>query len=320
MKKPIGHDVSKKVLVIGDGQMATSIAICFGQGGFQVTVITKQPETKAYFNQYREMHNRKEDSFDLPSVSFTDVMPDGSEYFLAILSDNDGDTFHQKIISDIENTSNGQRIIGVCTDYLPLTNYQKSARFPENILGMNWTEPVYTTLFLELVENDKTNPKQTMLIKELAIKYLNKDPYVIKNETGVRSKMMAAMAREAFYLIENEYAEIEDIDRACRNDAGTYSAFAGNFRYMDLMGTYAYGIVMKALNKELSNAVHIPQFFTEKISQGKLGMKYREGLYTYPHSSAIDWTNKMHEYSLEVRRLMDQYPFGYLNNEEERQS
>src|SRR5690606_30244795 len=62
----------------------------------------------------------------------------------------------------------------------------------------------------------------------------------------------------AFYLVENGYASMESIDRACRNDAGYYLPFAGNFRYMDLMGTYAYGVVMKDLNPELSKATVVP--------------------------------------------------------------
>src|SRR5699024_7083286 len=106
--------------------------------------------------------------------------------------------------------------------------------------------------FLELVYNEVTDGDHVLWLNLQAKNYWKKDPYTIKDELGVRGKMIAAMVREAFYLVENGYASVEDVDRACRNDAGMYMPFAGNFRYMDLMGTDVYGVVMEKLNEELS--------------------------------------------------------------------
>src|SRR5690606_22811349 len=88
----------------------------------------------------------------------------------------------------------------------------------------------------------------------------------------IRSRLLAALVREAFYLIENGYVGVEDIDRACRNDAGYYLPFAGNCRYMDLMGTWAYGTVMADLNPELSNASHLPDFFNQILAERGTGL------------------------------------------------
>src|SRR5690606_114563 len=119
--------------------------------------------------------------------------------------------------------------------------------------------------------NEVTDPDIVSWLKNIAEKEWNKDPYNVKSELGTRGRLKAAMMREAMFLVEAGYANIEDIDRACRNDAGTYLPFAGNFQYMDLMGTFAYGVVMEKLNKELSNATQTAPFIDQVIENGNDG-------------------------------------------------
>jgi len=119
------------------------------------------------------------------------------------------------------------------------------------------------------------------------------------------------MVREAFYLVQNRYASIEDIDRACRNDAGYYLPFAGNFRYMDLMGTYAYGLVMKDLNKELSTESIIPEFFKKIMEEGGKGMENKNGFYQYNEEEVKKWNKLFNSFSYKIKRIIEKYPFNY---------
>ena len=155
-----------------------------------------------------------------------------------------------------------------------------------------------------------TNKVLAANLINLAKKRWNKDPYLIWGDVSVRAKMLYAMAREAFYLVHNGYASIEDVDRACRNDAGYYLPFAGNFRYMDLMGTYAYGLVMKDLNRELSRSSKAPAFFQEIMAQGGLGMENGFGFYEYDEDAVDKWKEVVGKFSHEVQYIIRKYPFG----------
>ena len=117
------------------------------------------------------------------------------------------------------------------------------------------------------------------------------------------------MARESFYSIDNGYAEPIDIDRACRNDPGYYLPFAGNFRYMDLMGTFIYGVVMKDLNPELSNEKTTSNLMDDKINTGKLGLHIGEGFYTYSKKEMESEEEDFLNFSKKIKALMDKYPF-----------
>ena len=121
------------------------------------------------------------------------------------------------------------------------------------------------------------------------------------------------MAREAFFLVENGYASIEDIDRACRNDPGYYLPFAGNCRYIDLMGTYAYGIVMKGLNPELSKDIEIGKFMKNIISEEDFGMENGKGFYEYEKGDSERWHEIFRKFSTQIHEIIKKYPFDNQN-------
>lgn len=176
-------------------------------------------------------------------------------------------------------------------------------------MGLNWTEPAHTTLFLEIISSEQS----VGLAEELnrfAKAYWGKDP-IVAHEHGVRSRLISAMAREASFLVDNGYASVEDIDRACRNDAGYYLPFSGNCRYMDLMGTYAYGMVMKDLNPDLSKDKEIPQFFKKVLEEGALGMQNKKGFYAYSSASVNNWRRTMEKFSYQIQDIIEKYPFNY---------
>jgi 3-hydroxybutyryl-CoA dehydrogenase len=111
-------------------------------------------------------------------------------------------------------------------------------------------------------------------------------------------------------LIENGYANAEDIDRALRNDAGLYLSFAGNFRYMDLMGLYAYGKVMGELNPTLSTSASLPSFFDELVQSGHLGMASGDGFFHYTEEEIEAWERIFLRFSGEMEKIIRKYPLA----------
>lgn len=124
------------------------------------------------------------------------------------------------------------------------------------------------------------------------------------------------MLREAFYLVDNGYVSVEGVDRGCRNDSGYYMSFAGNFRYMDLMGTFIYGLVMQDLNPELSKSSQLPAFFQDLIQQGRLGMDSGKGFFDYQPGETQHWDALFQRFSYQIAELMAKYPFNYQEADE----
>lgn len=279
----------ESVLLVGNSKLIISIASCLKNAGTQFSVHTQELEDA-----------------DNNQVNKTG---------LAILV-TDEDLFVKKNwIRKLEDILDRNSIIAVNTETIGLDLLQEGARFPDRIIGANWVEPADTTSFLEIIANDTTDSSSVKHLSHIATLFWGKDPYVIQGNTGIRMPLMGALIREAFYLVENGYATVEDIDRACRNDAGYYLPFAGNLRYMDLMGTNAYGMVMKDLNAELSKDEVAPDFFQQMMASNDLGMETEKGFYQYQFGEAEKWQQLLHKFSYEVRELIEKYPFNTVPEE-----
>ena len=301
------------ILVLGKGKLAYSVAACLLQAGHPVTLFSKK-KNNALENINLHFTDLLESSPEYSKrgrLKITNILDSKLDYKLTIAISNEDLLEKKAIICQLEERMPSDSIIAINTESIPLSTLQNNCNYPERIIGVNWVEPAHTTYFLELIANSNTNKALANHLFHLAKAYWNKDPYIIYSDLGIRARMFVAMVREAFYLVENGYASIEDIDKACRNDAGYYLPFAGNFRYMDLMGTYGYGMVMQDLNPELSKERNIPVFFKDIITQGGLGMENNKGFYKYEKGDVEKWNKIFRKFSYQIQSIINKYPFNY---------
>lgn len=300
------------VLIIGDGKLAYSVSVCLLQAGHQVTLFTENEDSalKSINTHFSDLSKLTSEVPERANLRITNVLDDRLNYKLAIAVTNESLLEKQSVVHLLEKSIPNNAIIAINTESIPLSALQQNSISPERIIGTNWVEPAHTTYFLEIITNTETNKELADHLFHLAKACWNKDPYVIFNDFSIRAKMLSAMAREAFYLVQNGYASIEDVDRACRNDAGYYLPFAGNCRYMDLMGTYAYGLVMKDLNPELSKDHCLPEFLKEIIAGGGLGMENNKGFYNYEDGDTGRWNEIFRKFSYQIKQIIDRYPFN----------
>lgn len=301
------------VLLIGEGNLAESIAWCLLKANQFVHFCTHDVrKAKSSLLAHVSEVKKKNSTVPLENVAFLAALPDSGEYDLAIAVNEEDSEKKTRVVADLERRLSADALIAINTESIGLDEIQQKSLNPERIVGVNWTEPAHTTHFLEIIRNDQT--ADTVLCKITALaKAWGKDAYVVNNY-GVRSRLLSAMIREAFYLVENGYASVEDVDRACRNDAGYYLPFAGNCRYMDLMGTYAYGMVMKDLNPDLSREKELPSFFVGILNKGGVGMENGKGLYDYTPEEGRQWRETFREFSHRIEEVINKYPFNYRHN------
>lgn len=302
------------VLVVGDEKLAFSIAVCLLQAGHPVTLLTKnQSEASATVDMhFSDLAENTSASPKRHEVVLTEKLSGTVDFNLAIvITPEDLDTKRSAIV-DLEKYLPPGAVIAVNTESIALSKIQDNAVRPGRIIGANWVEPAHTTFFLEIIANDRCGAAEVDHFFSRAKTYWQKDPYILRKDSGIRSRMMSAMVREAFYLLENGYVSLEDVDRACRNDPGYYLPFAGHCRYMDLMGTFVYGAVMKDLNPELSRDTHIPAFFTRIVEEGGQGVKTNKGFYVYKDDEVESRAQQFRKFSYEINEIIAKYPFGYL--------
>ncbi len=218
-------------------------------------------------------------------------------------------TVYQKIEAVIAPAA----ILTSNTSAIPISILQEEVTHPERFLGLHWAEPSHTTRFLEVICGEKSNINKAEYLYQISHQW-GKEPTLVRKEIRgfITNRLMYAMYREAFFLVENGYATIEDVDRACRNNPGYWMTLVGIFRWMDLTGVPAYHTVMKDLFPTLNNQTTIPTLINDVVEGGGKGVLNAKGFYKYTEEEAKMWEETFQEFSYEIRNLALKYPIDVV--------
>ncbi len=217
------------------------------------------------------------------------------------------------VYANIEKNISEYALLTTNTSAIPITILKDFVKKPNRFLGMHWAEPAFTTKFLEIVCNPDTDMKHAENLYQLATKW-GKEPTLVRKDIRgfITNRIMYAMFREAFFLVENGYASIEDVDRTCRNDGGHWMPFCGLFRYMDITGLQAYYKVMKDLFPTLNNSTEVPKSIETIAEKGGNGIENGQGFYTYTKEEAAEWEKAYEEFAFDISRLSAKYPIDLI--------
>jgi 3-hydroxybutyryl-CoA dehydrogenase len=219
----------------------------------------------------------------------------------------------KSVYKKIEDCISPDAILTTNTSAIPITVLKDFVQHANRFIGMHWAEPAFTTKFLEIICSPATDIKIAESLYQKASEW-GKEPTLVRKDIRgfITNRIMYAMYREAFYLVENGYASIEDVDRTCRNDGGHWMPFCGLFRYMDLTGLQAYYSVMKDLFPELSNQTTVPTLIKKIAEEGGTGITNGKGFYNYTEGEAEEWEKAYEEFAFDISRLSAKYPIDLV--------
>ena len=313
---------SNEVGVIGLGLMGCSIVAALVMQGYKVVAVAPL-DADLKDGPGRVLHALKEsfkqgihkhDVAALESkVLFTKNYSDLRNCFLISECVVENVDIKKNVYTLIESSVSERAVITTNTSAIPITILQSTLEHPERFLGMHWAEPAFTTPFLEIICGPKTNQAVAEALYKIAEGW-GKEPTLVRKDIRgfITNRLMYAMFREGFNLVENGYASIEDVDRACRNDAGYWMTFCGMFRFMDLTGLRAYHHVMKDLFPTLSNQTETPKLIDAIAKEGGNGVTNGNGFYKYTKEEAMEWEKAFEEFAYDINSLARKYPIDLV--------
>lgn len=313
-----------RIGTVGLGLMGSSIATCILAAGHEVTSLVKdlsivdeaRQRILSFLEQLHQegiLNERPEEVVKRHTITDDVTKMAGHEVVIESIIENVDEK--KSVYKKLETVLSPTAIIGSNTSAIPVTVLQSGLQHPERVLGIHWAEPAHITRFMEVICGKDSQLEYAYKMVELAENW-GKEPSLLKKDIRgfITNRIMYAMLREAFYLVENGYATMEDVDRSLRNDLGYWITFAGPFRFMDLTGIPAYLTVMKDLFPELSNVTQAPAFMEDLVSAGAKGVSNAHGFYPYTPESAERWEEKFIEFSYDVRKLAKKYSSSSIEN------
>jgi 3-hydroxybutyryl-CoA dehydrogenase len=307
-----------RIGTVGLGLMGSSIATCLLASGHAVTSLIKNIDNaddarmrvRNFLEQLKEEGRLAENPADvLQRFTITNKAADLAGHEVVLESITENVDAKKELFRELEEVLSPSAIIGSNTSAIPVSILQSGLKHPERILGVHWGEPAHVLRFLEVICGDQSDIANAEKVVQLAEGW-GKEPSLVRKDIRgfITNRLMYAMLREAFFLVENGYANYQDIDRACRNDFGYWITFAGLFRFMDLTGIPAYLNVMKELFPELDNASKTPELMEKMVAAGAKGVSNAQGFYSYTKESAEHWEKLFVEFTYEIRKLSEKYP------------
>lgn len=304
--------------VVGLGLMGCSITTCLLMAGHKVIAVAPVATDLEHAEKRIRRHLsdcqkekliQKSRLFYLKNLEITEDFKKLKNCRLVIECTLEQNSIKRTVFHKIEKAIDKDAILTSNTSAIPISILQKETKYPGRFFGLHWAEPSHTTRFLEIICGDESDIAKGEWLYELSHSW-GKEPTLVRKDIRgfITNRLMYAMYREAFYLVENGYATIEDVDRACRNNAGYWMTLVGVFRWMDLTGVAAYHTVMKDLFPTLSNSKKVPYLIDKIVKNGGRGVANGKGFYDYTAEEAKLWEETFHEFSYEIRKLALKYP------------
>lgn len=311
------------VAVVGLGLMGSSITTCLLIAGHPVTGIApiasdlQNAESRILENLELSL---KEGLIENEPKSYLQRLTVSTDYNLLkpckiiIECTLENIDVKKSVFEKIEKVIDTDAILTSNTSAIPISDLQRLTQHPERFYGLHWMIPAFTTRFLEIICGEKSDIVNAEWLYKLAHQWA-KEPTLMKKDIRgfVNNRLMYAMYREAFYLVENGYATVDDIDRAVRNGPGYWITLMGIFRWMDLTGIPAYHAVMKDLFPTLSNATVVPVLIDDIVKSGGTGVINGNGFYNYTPEEAKCWADTYAEFSFDLRKLALKYPIDIVD-------
>ena len=300
--------------MIGAGLMGHGIAIEFTLAGYDVRLHSRSEESlERARGMIRESLERL---LDLGRVSEqqTESVPDSVRMStdLAQLA-GDADLVIESIYEDIDaKIELFGRLDDLCpnrtilasntSSFLPSRLAAATTR-PDKVINAHFLNPPFFVPLVEVVPTEETSEETTNVVMEL-LASLGKQPILVEREVPgfVASRLQMALLREALWLVENEVASAEDVDKAISAGLGRRWATAGVLSVLEVAGWDLISRVAADVFPHLSNADD-PSLLLEMVERGDIGVKAGKGFYDWTPEKAEELRRRIAKGLVEIDKI-----------------
>ena len=133
-----------------------------------------------------------------------------------------------------------------------------------------------------MVPGEKTSKEVVQRTAEW-ITSIGKKPVKMKKEClgFIGNRMQLALLREAMYIVEQGFADVEEVDKAVEYGLGRRLPVTGPLCNADLGGLDIFDNISSYLFKDLCNSAEPSKLLRDKVEAENLGSKSGKGFYSW---------------------------------------
>ena len=280
----------KKIGIVGTGIMGNGIAQVAAQAGYEV--IMRDVEQKFIDRAFDTINKslgmmREKGKVTADEVSrvlgrikttldLKDVATSGAELIIEAVPED----LHLKkeVFRELDEICPKETVLATNTSSLSITAIAAATKRPAKVIGMHFSNPVPVMMGVELIKGRDTSEETLELAKEVC-KKMGKEFFIAADFPGFAgNRMLPLFANEAFYLLWENIASAEDIDRMCKV---LLRHPMGPLELADFTGLDTLLSVLEYLHKEIGERYRPCPLLKQLVAAGHLGRKTGRGVYKY---------------------------------------
>jgi len=286
----------KKMLVVGAGVMGHSIAQVFANAGFSVGLV--DVDQKVLDRAMGLIDSNLNTLVDYGKISSDEVPPilsritpttdlsrmaGDADFIVEVVPENP--ELKKKVFSQIEASCSSEAVIASNTSGLDIFSIAEAKR-PERFIITHFFAPAHIIPLVEVVPGPKTSPQIVSRVMEL-LKKSGKSPVQLKEfvPSFIVNRLQNVIGPAVMEMLENGWANPEDIDRAVKLSLGIRLPIVGVVQTADFNGLDTICEIFRGIGKE-------SVFLEELVKQGYLGAKTSKGIYDYGGRSEAEILKK----------------------------
>jgi len=194
-------------------------------------------------------------------------------------------TEKQKLFSQLERLAPKAAIFASNTSGLPISRIAEVLENPRRAATTHFWNPAHLMPLVEIVKGERTSDETVARLRSLLDGAGKQTVVVLKDVPGqLGNRLLHALFREAFHIVQEGIASVEDVDLAIKTGPGLRFPAYGLLEHADMIGLDMQLAIDSYLFAELCNLAEAPALLQERVARGDLGARTGRGLY--------DWSGK----------------------------
>jgi len=280
----------KNITVVGAGTMGNGIAHVFAQKNYKVNLVDISQDSldkaiKVIEKNLTRMVEKEKISLDdkedtLANIKIsTNLKKSVESADLIVEAATENKDLKLKIFSDLSELCKKDAILASNTSSISITEIANSTKYPSNVIGMHFMNPVPIMKLVEVIKGKDTDDSVTEKIMDLS-KTLGKIPVEVNDAPGfVANRILMPMINEAIHTLSENVSSVEGIDTVMILGM---SHPMGPLFLADFIGLDVCLSILEVMYEGFNDKKYLPsKLLVDMVNNGNLGVKSGEGFYDY---------------------------------------
>ena len=235
-----------KIAIVGSGFIGRAWAISFARAGHEVAMWDRDPEAAAQAKVYladilgdlqsNDLLRGQEPDAVLSRISVTSELIKALDGAGHVQGNTPGKIdVKREVFAQLDSLADRQATIASSSSALLPSSFTERLEGRDRCLVVHPLNPPYLIPAVEVVPAPWTSADAIKRVRELLVD-AGHAPLVMKRELDgfIMNRLQGALLEEAFRLVADGYAGVEDVDRGIRDGLALRWSFMGPFETVDL--------------------------------------------------------------------------------------